>query len=61
MKERYHFEDLDVDGMIMLRWILRKWGGNVRTGVVWFGIGARPDERLDSIKRGEIVHKLKNC
>jgi hypothetical protein len=41
MKEIYHFEDLDVEGRIMLRWILRIWDGKVRTGVVWFGIEAR--------------------
>jgi hypothetical protein len=29
MKERYHFEDLDVGGRIMLRWIPRIWGGKV--------------------------------
>jgi hypothetical protein len=24
-----HFDGLDVDGMIILKWILRKWGGRV--------------------------------
>ena len=32
MKERYRSEDLDVDGRIMLRWILRIWGGE---GMNW--------------------------
>jgi len=25
LRERYHFEDPDVDGRIILRWIFRKW------------------------------------
>jgi hypothetical protein len=29
MRERDHFEDLDVDGRIILRWNFRKW--DVRT------------------------------
>jgi hypothetical protein len=25
LRERNHFEDADVDGMIILKWIFRKW------------------------------------
>jgi hypothetical protein len=28
-----HYEDLDVGGWIMLKWILEKWGG-----VGWYGL-----------------------
>ena len=31
--------DQDVDGRIILRWILRKWEGVVRTGWRWLRIG----------------------
>jgi len=33
------FEDLGVDGKIILEWILGKWGGNVWTGFIWFRTG----------------------
>jgi hypothetical protein len=33
------FRDQDVDGMIILRWIFRKWEGVVGTGWSWFRIG----------------------
>jgi hypothetical protein len=31
--------DQDVDGRIILRWILRKWEGVVETGWSWLRIG----------------------
>ena len=30
MKERDHLEDLDVDGRIILNWILKMWNGRHR-------------------------------
>ena len=36
---RDHWGDQDVDGRIILRWILRKWEGVVGTGCVWLRIG----------------------
>jgi hypothetical protein len=38
--ERAHREDRNVDGRILLRWILRKLEGGVGTGWSWFSIGA---------------------
>jgi len=32
VRERDHLEDPDVDGRIILRWILMKWGVGVWTG-----------------------------
>ena len=32
LRERDHWEDPDVDGRIILRWIFRKWEGVVGTG-----------------------------
>jgi hypothetical protein len=39
LKERDHFEDLGIDGKIILEWILGKEGGIVWTGCVWLWIG----------------------
>ena len=34
-----HWRDQDVDGRIILRWILRKWEGVVGSGWSWLRIG----------------------
>jgi len=34
-----HVEDPGVDGMIILRWIFRKWNVGVWTGLIWLRIG----------------------
>ena len=39
LRERDHWGDQDVDGRIILRWILRKWEGVVTTGWSWVRIG----------------------
>jgi hypothetical protein len=39
LKVRDHSEDLEVDGRIILNWILRKYGGNVWNGFNWLRIG----------------------
>ena len=39
LRERDHWGDQDVDGRIILRWILRKWEGVVWTGWSWLRIG----------------------
>jgi hypothetical protein len=38
-RERSHWGDQDIDGGIILRWILRKWEGFVGTGCRWLRIG----------------------
>jgi hypothetical protein len=37
--DRKTTEDLGVDGMIILEWLLEKYGGKVWTGFIWFRIG----------------------
>ena len=39
LRERDHWGDGDVDGRIILRWILRKWEEVVGTGWSWLRIG----------------------
>jgi hypothetical protein len=43
LKVRDHSEDIDVDGRIILEWILVKYGGKVWTGCVWLRIGTSGD------------------
>jgi hypothetical protein len=40
LKERDYSEVLGVDEGIILKWILRNYGGRVCTCVIWFGIEA---------------------
>jgi len=39
LRERYHFEDPDIDGRIIIRRIFRKWDLGVWTGSRWLRIG----------------------
>ena len=39
LREKDHLEDPDVDGRIILRWILRKWDVGVWTRSCWLRIG----------------------
>jgi len=39
LSERDHVEYPFIDGRIILRWIIRKWGVGAWTGSMWFGIG----------------------
>jgi hypothetical protein len=39
LKEEDHSEDLDVDGRIILKWILGKLGGKLWTGFIWLRLG----------------------
>jgi hypothetical protein len=49
-KVRDHWEDQEVGGWTILKWILEKWGQGARTGLIWLRIGT-----LGSIKCCEIL------
>ena len=66
LRERDHWGAQDVDGSIILRWILRKWEGVVGTGWSWLMIGTGGgaceygNEIWGSIKCGEFLDQLQN-
>jgi hypothetical protein len=37
--ERDHYEDLDVGGRIILKWVYERWNGMVYIGLMLFRIG----------------------
>jgi hypothetical protein len=39
LRERDQLEDPDVDGRIILRWVLRKWDVGAWIGSIWLRIG----------------------
>jgi hypothetical protein len=39
LKGRDHLEDVDVDGRLILKWILGKQDWKVRIGLIWLTIG----------------------
>jgi hypothetical protein len=38
-KEKDHWEDQDVGGWTILKWILERWGGMVWIELIWLRIG----------------------
>jgi hypothetical protein len=39
LRERYHLENPDIDGKIILRWFIRKWDVQEWPGLSWLRIG----------------------
>jgi len=52
--ERNHLEDPGLGGMIILRWIFRKWDVRAWTGSIWFRKGTG-NELSGSTKCGEFL------
>jgi hypothetical protein len=39
VRKRACFEDIGVDGKIILKWIVQKWNEELWTGLIWLRIG----------------------
>jgi hypothetical protein len=39
LRQKYHLEDPDIDGGIILSWIFKKWDGRTWTGLIWLTTG----------------------
>jgi hypothetical protein len=67
LKERDHWEVVDVDGRKTLTWILKKQEGRAWIGSVWLRIGSigfcceGGNESSGSIQYGEFLGWLRNC
>jgi len=64
LRERDHLEDLVVDGMLIVRWIFRKWDGGAWIGLMWLRIGRPTDGKCGnepsvSVKYGEFLDYLR--
>jgi hypothetical protein len=53
-KERDHWEDQDVGGWTILKWILEREDGMVMIGLIWLRIGTS-NEPSGSIKCWEVL------
>jgi hypothetical protein len=38
LRERYHFGDSGIDGIVLLKWFFRKWDVWVWTGSIWLRV-----------------------
>jgi hypothetical protein len=62
LEGRQHSEQISVDGKVILKWILGKYGGKVWTGVFWLrirntrGFYEESDESLGSTQGEKFLH-----
>jgi hypothetical protein len=39
LKERDHYDDIGIDRMMIIKWILKKWLEGVWSGFIWLSTG----------------------
>jgi hypothetical protein len=67
LRERAYLENTEVDGRIILRWLLSKWDEEAWSGLVWLGtrtsagVSECANEASGSIKFGKFLYQLKSC
>jgi hypothetical protein len=45
-ERKRQIEYLGVDGRIISKWMFKKWGVEVQTGLIWLGIGTRTPQSV---------------
>jgi len=59
LKRRGHVRDRGVDGIIILKWIIKKWGVKLQIGLNWLNIGPVASF-VNAVMNLQILYKARN-
>ena len=54
LREKYHLEDLDLDGSIILKWISKRWDVAAWTGLLQFRIMTGRTEPVNAVMNNQV-------